>query len=134
MKFYFLALIVLLLFSCDQEEENVSFIEKKWYYISYFGAEGPQCNYAKGDKIYTFGASILEVKNNYYEDDICNVTFLHEGNYTYEVRMINGIDFLFIDDTEQGSVIMDEEGLLLDSSVRSDGVEVDDAPSYRFVS
>lgn len=136
MRLIVLLVSIAIFISCNKDEgDNQSFlvIENEWHYISYFGAEGPQCNYEREEKIYTFGSSTVVVSNNYFDDDICNETYLEEGVYSFEIRKIDGTDFLFIQDVEQGRITLDEEILLIESSVRSEGVEIDDAPSYRFV-
>lgn len=136
MRFIIALISLFVLVSCNKDEvveQSFLVVENEWHYISYFGAEGPQCNYQREEKIYTFGSSTVVIQDNYFDDDICNETFLAEGVYSYDIRNLNGTDFLFIEDNEQGKITVDDQSLLIESSITSDGVLIADAPSYRFV-
>lgn len=136
MRILSVVLCLLTFAACSKEQDIQSQsleIQQEWHYISYFGAEGPQCNYEREDKIYTFGSTTIQVVNNYFDDDICNITFLEEGVYSYEIKSIDGTDYLYIQDTEYGRLTINEDGMLLESSITSLDVEIADAPSFRFV-
>ena len=132
-----LALIILmaiLLSSCGKDEPSQSTLDslqQEWQYVLFFGAEAPQCDYNRGDKIYTFGISTLFVDDNYLDDDLCGGTFKGEGTYDYEVKVINDTEYLFIEGEEQGRIRFVNGDLLIESWFYSSGVEIADAPTYR---
>lgn len=130
----FCFMITICLTSCGKSDDSQSIsdmLQQEWHYISFFGAEAPQCQYDRGDKIFTFGVSTLLVVDNYLDDDWCGDTFKGEGTYNYEVKVVGDMNFLFIEDVEQGRIRFVEGDLLIESWVRSDGVIIDDAPSYQ---
>jgi len=128
--------VILLLTSCSNDDSNQSIItrlQQEWHFTSFFGAEGPQCDFNRGDMIYTFSVSELHVEDNYLEDDICSEIWYQGGTYDYEVRTIDGTEFLFVDDREEGRISFVDNDLLIESWVKSSGDIIDDAPTFRLV-
>lgn len=120
--------------SCDKSDNSYyisDMLQQEWQYVLFFGADAPQCQYDRGDKIYTFGNSTLLVEDNYLDDDWCGDTFLVEGIYDYELKAIDDTDYLFIEGVEQGRLRFIDGDLLIESWVRFDGVIIDDFPTYQ---
>ena len=127
-------LLAILLSSCGKDKPSQTTLESlqhEWHYVLFFGAEAPQCQFDRGDKIYTFDNSTLLVEDNYLDDDWCGGTFKGEGTYDYEVKVIDDTNYLFIEGVEQGRIKFIDGDLLIESWVRSDGVIIDDAPTFQ---
>lgn len=130
-----LFLVIIALISCGREEESISttldLLQNEWYYMSSTGAEGPQCFYEKGEMIYSFSTSKLTVEDNYQLEGICNSSFKAEGQYDYEVKLVDGMEYLIIDDVDEGRIRFEGQALIIDNGFRSDGTIIDDLPTYR---
>ena len=131
-----LSLMTFALASCCKDEpvaDTTEMLQQEWHYVLFSGAEAPVCEFAKGVKVYTFGNSELVVDDNYFSDDWCGGTFKGGGTYDYEVKMIDDVEFLFIEEIEIGRITFVEGDLLIESWIRSDGAIIDDAPTFKLV-
>lgn len=130
-------LMTLGLLSCNKEKSTGELTQNKlqgeWQYMSFVSGEGPQCFYDRGDKIYTFSSTKLFVEDNYELHNVCVLTFLAEGEYTYEVLTIDDVEYLYIDEVEQGRIHFVDGDLLIESGFTSNEGELEDAPTFRLV-
>ncbi len=129
-------LLTLSLISCNKEESKSQLtldkLQGEWHYMAFVNGEGPQCFYERGDKIYTFSESKIFVEDNYELHNVCVLTFLAEAEYSFEVLTIDGSDYLYIDDVEQGRVRFINGKLLIESGFTSNEGELADAPTFQF--
>lgn len=134
MKALLVLLVFMMLLACSKDDNSNyrNEIQDEWHYISFLSEGTPICNYERGEKVYIFFESTLKVNDNYLEDDICNITLMQQGEYTYEIKIVDQESFLFVDDREIGKISFDNGNLFVDSGVRYDGTIIDDAASYQF--
>lgn len=129
----FSVFIVAIMVACGKDETNQSTkvtLQNEWQYIAFTEIEGPPCFYEREEKIVTFTSDQLIMQDNYVNDDVCSFTFIADGTYDYEVRLIDATEYLFIEGEERGRISFVDGDLLIESSYNTSGVRIADAPTY----
>lgn len=112
--------------SCSDDAENRS-ISGSWHLTNTSTAEGNNLNYREGEVTWKFSekGGTLTVQNRIVtlgpESTLAGPT---TGNYRFELRSEQGIDYLYIDGVRTGAVANTGDNLVVSSGVNNGVVKV----------
>ena len=118
-------LICGLAFSCSKTETPEDDLKGAWNLTNLSGGlAGLDCDYQDGDIVWTFDDSDLEVVNNLTENTICN-SVTPASSSSYSILESNGEEFLLLDGSEIGQIIISTNGFTLNQNKFSDAEGAD---------
>ena len=123
MKKIVFILLSLFLFSSCSSDDNTTSIEKFSLINVSGGFAGINENFAKEEITWTFNVenSTLIIKKNIQN----TFSGLSEGTYTYSFENSNNKQYIFINDIEIGSVLSQENGMIINENEQSSGSGAD---------
>lgn len=115
-------LCAFLSFSCSKQEDNTSVLQGKWELTMITNGLSLPFSYTQGIVYWTFSSNKLIVKNNILTlgpEQIASG--LGTGTYSYEIKIENGLQILYVNSKREGEIKVEEHKLIIDYGSAYDG-------------